>query len=319
MSPTPEPSETSADATDTDWQAKPLISEPAPAKINLYLHVTDKYPSGYHELDSLVVFTRLGDTVEISPGAKGSGIRLTCDGPFAGNLGMNEDNLVARAATMLAEQSGRIDEGLEIKLTKRLPVASGIGGGSADAAATIRGLANLWQLGGNPAMLFEVALELGADVPMCLTSRARGVCRVGGIGDEIFPSPALPYIHLVLVNPGVAQSTPAVFAARDRGFSDAAPIEEPGADAAALAEQLAGRRNDLTKAAVSLSPAIANVLSALSGMPDCLLARMSGSGATCFGIFADPGEAETAAGLLRERHPDWWVRATALMQSFIET
>lgn len=315
MSPTPEPDHGD---DQTEIAARPLIREPAPAKINLYLHITDRYPSGYHALDSLVVFTRLGDTVEISPAEKGRGIHLTCDGPFADDLGDNNDNLVVRAAQKLADSSKQTDVDVAIKLTKRLPVASGIGGGSADAAATIRALATFWELGGDPAMLFDVALQLGADVPMCLGSRARGVCQVGGIGDEISPAPALPYVHLVLVNPGVAQSTPDVFKARDGGFSLTAPLEDPIEETAVLAEALAARSNDLTDAAISLSPVIADVIAALHATPSCLLARMSGSGATCFGLFADPGDAETAAGLLRERHPAWWVRATALNQAFRE-
>lgn len=293
-----------------------VIAEPAPAKINLYLHVTDRYPNGYHALDSLVVFTRLGDTVEIAEAAKAGGISLTCDGPFSDQLSGPDDNLVTEAARMLAVATGNTDKGIDIRLTKRLPVASGIGGGSADAAATIRALATLWGLGDRPDMLFEVALSLGADVPMCLGSRARAVCRVSGIGDEVAPSPPLPSLHLVLVNPGVAQPTPAVFKARTGDFSPPDPIDEPGGSAEALAEQLAGRRNDLTDAAISLTPVIAEVIGALSQSPNCLLARMSGSGATCFGLFRDGGDAETAAGLLRERHEDWWIRATALEQAF---
>ncbi|MEQ8666828.1 MAG: 4-(cytidine 5'-diphospho)-2-C-methyl-D-erythritol kinase [Rhodospirillales bacterium] len=292
--------------------AAPVVREPAPAKVNLYLHVTNKFPSGYHGIDSLVVFTRLGDTVEISPAAPGAGIRLIVDGPFADDLGDAVDNLVFRAAATLAERTG-IGDGVDIRLTKRLPVASGIGGGSADAAAVIRALARLWDLGGAPDLLFEVALGLGADVPMCLGSVARKVCQVSGIGDEIAPAPPLPACHLVLVNPGGAVATPAVFSARDGAFSKPMPIENPAADAAALAEALKQRGNDLTAPAEGLLPAIGTVLAELGGARECLLARMSGSGATCFGLFATPADAETAAGRLRDTHPDWWVRATAVL------
>lgn len=312
VAPTPEPAAPASDA-DPDAPARPLIREPAPGKINLYLHVTGQYPNGYHSLDSLVVFTRLGDTVDVSPGGKRAGIRLTCDGPFAADLGAPDGNLVLRAARLLADRAGRNDEAVDIRLTKRLPVASGIGGGSADAAAAIRALARLWDLGGDPAMLFEIAQELGADVPMCLGCRARPVCAVGGIGDEIAPAPLLPPFHLLLVNPGVMQPTPAVFAAREGAFSEAAPLDRVPENAADLARELKRRTNDLTDAAIALTPDIRTAIDAVAATPDCLLARMSGSGATVFGSFETAGHAEIAAGQLRAAYPDWWVRATALL------
>ena len=309
--PTPDAQATPDDGDPRAGDA-PVVREPAPAKVNLYLHVTEKYPSGYHAIDSLVVFTRLGDTLEVTPAPAGSGIRLSVDGPFADDLGADADNLVFRAATALAEKAG-IGEGADLRLTKRLPVASGIGGGSADAAAALRALARLWSLGGSPELLFEIALGLGADVPMCLGSVARKVCQVSGIGDEVSPAPPLPPCHFVLVNPGGEVSTPEVFAAREGAFSEPMPFEDTSPDAAAFADALAQRRNDLTDAAVSLLPAVETVLGELGDAPECLLARMSGSGATCFGLFATPADAETAAGRLREKHPEWWVRATAVL------
>ncbi len=291
-----------------------LISEPAPAKINLYLHVTERYPSGYHGLDSLVVFSRLGDTIGLNAGKAGSGIRLSIEGPFADDLSGEADNLVVRAAHGLAAAAGIEAADVDLTLTKRLPVASGIGGGSADAAAALRALARYWDVT-DPAPLFEVAQALGADVPMCLGSRARPVMQVAGIGDEIAAAPALPACHLLLVNPGTAVSTPDVFKARTGDFSNPLPLDRAPEDAADLARELKRRANDLTDAAVALSPEIRIAMNAVAATPDCLLARMSGSGATVFGLFETPGEAETAAGALRDAHPDWWVRATGLLHS----
>jgi len=303
------------DDPENDATPSPLISEPAPAKVNLYLHVTEKFPSGYHGLDSLVVFTRLGDTVTLAAGPKGGGIRLSLDGPFADGLAGEDDNLVLRAARRLAEAAGIEGADIDLTLTKRLPVASGIGGGSADAAAALRALARHWSLEARPDLLFEVALGLGADVPMCLGCRARPVVQVGGIGDEIAPAPALPACHMLLVNPGVGVATPPVFAARTGDFSEPMPLDAAPEDAAAFASELKRRSNDLTEPAISLAPEIAGVLDAVASTPGCLLARMSGSGATVFGLYADAGAAETAAGLLRETHPEWWVRATGLLAS----
>jgi len=277
----------------------------APAKINLYLHVTGRRADLYHLLDSLVVFAELGDTVAVAPHES---LRLVVDGPAAASLPAAEDNLALRAARLLAELAG-IEPAAEVRLTKRLPVAAGIGGGSADAAATLRALAALWQLDFALDALAALGTRLGADVPVCLMGRP---AFVGGVGDSLVPAPALPSAGLVLINPGVALATPRVFGARRGAFSKPARFTEPPANATALAALLKRRRNDLTAAARSLCPEIGEVIEALEGRPEVLLARMSGSGATCFAVVADRETAEATAAQLGAGHPGWWIRATVL-------
>jgi len=206
---------------------------------------------------------------------------------------------VLRAARALAAAAG-VPARAALTLTKRLPLASGIGGGSADAAAALRALDALWGLGWAQARLAEVALSLGADVPACLGARP---CVMGGIGEVLRPAPRLPPCGLVLANPRRALATPAVFRARRGGFGAAAALPAGWPDAAALARDLAGFRNDLEPAAIALCPAVGEVLAALRALPGCLLARMSGSGATCFGLFADAAAAEAAAAALPR---GWW-------------
>lgn len=268
----------------------PLVAL-APAKVNLALHVTGRRADGYHLLDSLVVFPAVGDRLEA---AAARDLSLAVDGPFAAALAGR--NLVLDAAALVGP--GR---GAAIRLTKRLPVASGIGGGSSDAAAAVRLLARLWGLAVPPA---EALLRLGADVPVCLLGRA---CRMRGIGEGLAPL-ALPGVAMVLVNPGVPVETRAVFAAL--GSRDNAPMAEPPvlADSAALIGWLRRQRNDLQAAAVRVAPVIGTVLAALAAQPGCGLARMSGSGATCFGLFATAREAEAAAAALG-REPGWWAVA----------
>ncbi len=282
----------------------------APAKLNLYLHVVGRRPDGYHLLDSLVAFAAVGDELTFTPA---SDLSLTLDGPFGQHLGADDDNLVLKAARALAAQAGRAP-GAAIRLTKRLPVASGIGGGSADAAATLQGLNRLWNLALSDTTLAQIGLALGADVPVCLA----GVPSFfGGIGDEIAAAGPLPYTHVVLVNPGAPLATAAVFRARAEAagtthYSQPARWTEAVPDVVTLAGMLAKRSNDLTAAAVALLPAIADVLAAVEQQPSCLLARLSGSGATCFGLFAERGEAREAAAAIAAAHPDWWVVATML-------
>ncbi len=282
----------------------------APAKLNLYLHVVGRRPDGYHLLDSLVAFAAVGDELTLAPAPE---LSLTLDGPFGRHLDAADDNLVLKAARALAAQAGRTP-GAAIRLTKRLPVASGIGGGSADAAATLRGLNRLWNLGLPNSALARIGLGLGADVPVCLA----GVPSFfGGIGDDIASAGRLPRAHVVLVNPGAPLATAAVFRARAQAaaglhYSQPARWTEAVPDALALAGLLAKRSNDLTAAAVALLPTIADVLAALEQVPACLLARLSGSGATCFGLFAERGEAREAAAAIAAAHPDWWVVATLL-------
>ena len=281
---------------------------PAPAKINLYLHVTGTRPDGYHLLDSLIAFAGIHDRVSVAPA---DGLILTIEGPYGDGLkGKEADNLVLKAARHLGAAAGT-EAGADIRLDKRLPVASGIGGGSADAAAALRGLSELWGVdGAGGPDLEKLALDLGADVPVCLFGSA---AFIGGIGEKIARSPALPPAWLVLVHPGVALSTPEVFAAREGGFSEPAGFDNAPESAQALADILAGRSNDLTAAAISLRPAIGDVLKALEAADECLLARMSGSGATCFGLFDDAGGAARAAAVMSQNRPEWWIRAAPLL------
>ncbi len=282
------------------------LSFPAPAKINLYLHVTGRRADGYHELDSLIAFAGVGDTVTVGPA---DDLSLSLDGPFADRMPPAPDNLVLRAARDLARAAG-VKGAAAITLTKRLPPASGIGGGSADAAATLRALARLWGLPAEDGQLKDLALGLGADVPACLG----GTCAfVGGIGEHIRPAPPLPPAWLVLANPGVPLATAMVFAARAGAFSEPAPFDAAAADAAGLAALLAQRRNDLTQAATARAPAVGEALAALEAESGALLARMSGSGATCFALFAGAGEAQAAAKRIATAHAGWWVAAAPLL------
>jgi 4-diphosphocytidyl-2-C-methyl-D-erythritol kinase len=284
----------------------------APAKLNLYLHVTGRRADGYHILDSLIAFAGLADAVTAAPAPPGE-IKLEIDGPFADAITARaEDNLVLRAARTLAAATGT-KAGARLRLTKNIPVAAGLGGGSADAAAALRALARLWRVDAAPR-LDEIALALGADVPVCLASQPSFVT---GIGEVVTPAPALPDAGLLLVNPGVAMETAAVFAAFDRmerqttggsSFPDG-PFAGSFDSVAALAAVLAPARNDLTAAAQGLVPAIGEVLAALAAADGCRLARMTGSGATCFGLFDDPGAAEAARRIVARGHPEWWAWA----------
>lgn len=284
-----------------------VVTVLAPAKVNLTLHVTGRRADGYHLLDSLVVFAGVHDVLTIAPG---EGLRLEVGGPHGGVLGpMAGDNIILRAARALAEATG-CTAGAHITLHKVLPVAAGVGGGSADAAAALLGLCRLWGVSLPEPEMLALAGRMGADVPVCLRGRAT---TVGGVGEHLSDAPPLPAAWLVLVNPGVPLSTPAVFKARSGPFSDPAPLVGAVSDAAALAAALAARRNDLTDAALSLAPEIGVVLAALSALPGCLLARMSGSGATCWGLFPTEAEAHAAARTLHTQHAGWWTAAAPLL------
>lgn len=286
--------------------APPGLRREAPAKVNLYLHVVGRRDDGYHQLDSLVAFAGVGDTLDL---AAADGLSLVIDGPQAAALPAGEDNMVLRAARALAARA-QVTKGAALRLTKRLPVAAGIGGGSADAAATLAGLMRLWDIVLPPAEIHALALALGADVPVCLAGRPTAM---GGIGEVLRPAPPLPPAWLALVNPRVALATPAVFKARSGGFSDPAPLETTPRDAAHLAALLTARRNDLTAAAISLAPPVGEALALLAAQPACLLARMSGSGATCFGLFAEPEAAHAAARAIAAARPGWWTAAAPLL------
>ncbi len=285
------------------------LRELAPAKINLFLHIVGRRADGMHLLDSLVVFAKLGDIVTVRPGKS---LSLTRDGPMADDLPPVEEDLVFRAANLLAELAPE-PAGAAIHVEKNLPVAAGIGGGTADAAAAIRALVRLWCLDLPADRLTGFVEELGADFPVCLESQPS---RVGGIGEQISSPGQLAPLHAVLINPRVAISTAEVFAgvaAISSGqAAESAVGEKWAAEPRELALQLAACRNDLADAAISLCPAIGDVLTALTGRPDCLLSRMSGSGTTCFGLFATSAEAEAAAVTLQHENPDWWIVATPL-------
>lgn len=274
----------------------------ARAKVNLALHVVGRRTDGYHLLDSLVVFADFGDRITVSPG---QGLRLEVTGPQGGNLAAEADNLCLRAARSMAGPTS--GNGALITLDKHLPVASGIGGGSADAAATLQALARLWRV---PLPDAVAVLALGADVPVCLAGRP---ARMQGVGEVLSPLPPLPAAWLVLVNPGVAVSTPAIFRLLESRENPPLPEVLPRmATAAELAAFLLTQRNDLEAPAVALAPQIGQAGAALAAQPDCLAARMSGSGATCFGLFPDERSATAAAMALQRAKPHWWIRAAAL-------
>lgn len=270
-------------------------AEFAPAKINLTLHVTGQREDGYHLLDSLVVFARMGDSIDVRPADT---LSLDVTGPFAGSAPAGDDNLVLRAARLLGQ--GR---GAAITLEKRLPVASGIGGGSADAAAALRALARHWSL---PLPATEAALKLGADVPVCLAGKA---ARMRGVGEVLDALPQPVPVSLVLVNPGVAVSTLDVFALLSERRNPPMPDVPAFATAADVARFAARCRNDLERPARGLAPVIGRTLTAIRATEGCLLARMSGSGATCFGLYADDEARDRACERLSRDNPGWWVAA----------
>jgi 4-diphosphocytidyl-2-C-methyl-D-erythritol kinase len=268
-------------------------TEFAPAKVNLCLHVTGQRGDGYHLLDSLVAFAEIGDRVTVTPG---QGFSIT--GPQAAHLDLNDDNLCQRAARAMGG-------GVAITLDKHLPIASGIGGGSADAAATLRAMARL----GRPMPDAAAILKLGADVPVCLSGRPT---RMSGVGEVLAPV-TLPPAWMVLANPGQSVSTPDVFRALTR--RDNAPMQPMSRlrDLPELAAWLVMQRNDLEPPATQLAPVIAQVHAALTAQSDCHFARMSGSGATCYGLFPDGLTATAAARALQTQHPDWWVAAGRML------
>ena len=287
----------------------PPLQAVAPAKINLYLHILGRRADGYHLIDSLVAFVDLHDRLSFRPAAE---IRLAVTGPFAADIEPGEDNLVCRAARAFAAAGDSPPlAGVAVTLDKMIPVAAGLGGGSADAAAVLDRLGALWNMAIEAAPRARIALSLGADVPVCLFGRP---AFVGGIGESVTAEPALPPISAVLVNPRIALGAGEVYAGVSRRWQNPAP-PWPGAaaDAAGLAALLAARGNDLTPAAMALAPVIGDVLAALSAQPDCLLARMSGSGPTCFGLFARHAAAETAAAALAAARPEWWVRPSRVL------
>ena len=281
-----------------------MITEAAPAKINFFLHVGERRADGFHPLQSLAVFTDLGDVLAMEDAVE---LSLAVAGPFAAGLQGEGDNLVLRAGRALGSGGARLT------LTKNLPVASGIGGGSADAAAALRGLSRLWNTGDRN--LHEIAATLGSDIPVCVDSTA---AFMEGRGEILHPVPSMPRVPMLLVNPGVPVPTKDVFAALEtrsgvqmtlpRGYFQ---------DTADLLRFLESTRNDLEAPALKLQPVIGEVLKAIAALPGALLARMSGSGATCFGIFADDDCCQRAAETLSQAAPGWWVAPTFVPESGI--
>ena len=281
----------------------------AAAKINLALHVTGRRADGYHLLDSAVMFAAdAGDVLTIAPADETA---LTITGPFGEGLETDSGNLVLKAVAALeAECPGKVRP-CHITLEKNLPVASGIGGGSADAAAALKAVIGFNELGIASERLAQIALNLGADVPVCLRSTA---CRMRGIGEDIKAWADAPPLHAVLVNPLVGVSTAAIFKALALSPGQAAGTGMgPMPAASACLGWLGNCRNDLQLAACALQPVIADVLGALAASESCRLARMSGSGATCFGLYEDAGSAASATARLKAAHPGWWVAATRLV------
>jgi 4-diphosphocytidyl-2-C-methyl-D-erythritol kinase len=286
-----------------------IYSESAPAKVNLALHVTHRREDGYHDLESLVVFADICDELIATPAEVDN---LTLTGPFAEGLVVNESNIVLRAVAAFRKQwPDVVSEKLAFKLVKNLPVAAGIGGGSADAAAALRLMASLSTQIISIAELVDLAAQLGADVPACLLSMPL-VAR--GVGEVLAPLPDFPNLHMVLVNPMIPLATADVF----RRLNDhenyplpalPAPLTRP----AQLGIWLAETRNDLQPPAVKLVPMIGDVIAQLGETQGCILSRMSGSGATVFGLYGTEGQAHTAAQAMRQANPDYWVAATALI------
>ncbi len=280
----------------------------APAKINLFLHLTGKQDNGYHTLDSLVSFADIGDliTIEAAPS-----FSFHVTGEFAGEFNKNDsctflhgDNLVIKAARSLSQAT---DKPLNVKitLTKNLPLASGIGGGSSDAAATIWGLQKLWKLSHKADYLDELLIKLGADVPVCLNCTPT-VMR--GTGEELSHAPIMPEIPILLINPIVSCSTTAIFSYHNDAFKKNIELPKQFNSITDLIKTLRSVGNDLYEPALELVPEIKNVITAINSYEGCLLSRMSGSGATCFGLFKTIEDAETASQNIAKTYPNWWIK-----------
>ena len=283
----------------------------APAKVNLFLHVGDRRPDGYHDLLSLVVFANCGDTISVAPGSNGATLEIT--GPASAGLDASSSNLVLKAEAALrawALEQGHATPAVSISLEKNLPLASGVGGGSTDAAATLLALAEHWSLPIAADDLTRLGRNIGADVPVCLRASPT---LMSGDGDRLEPAPALPAFGLVLVNPRVEVPTARVFAALDMR-TGTWPVQFPARtdDLRGFVAWLDRTSNDLASPAKLIAPAILRAEQALVASTGCLLARMSGSGATCFGIYPTIEAARTAAREITQSRPDWWVSAASL-------
>jgi 4-diphosphocytidyl-2-C-methyl-D-erythritol kinase len=285
------------------------LVESAPAKVNLTLRVLGRRADGYHDIESLVAFADVGDRLALTPG---DALTLTVVGLGAAQTGAEADNLVSKAARALAARVPGLRAGA-FRLDKNLPVAAGLGGGSADAAAALRLLAKANKLAADDPRLHDAARAIGADVPVCLDPRPRVMRGIGKILSAPLP---LPRLHALLVNPGVAVPTKSVFSgwkppANARRLADHAALPKMQNEEQLL-DWLASEANDLEAPAIALEPSIAEVLTSLRGATGCRLARMSGSGATCFALFSSLKETASAGKSLRAKFPDWWITETVL-------
>lgn len=287
------------------------VTRLAPAKINLALHVTGRRDDGYHLLDMLVVFARYGDIIRIELAEKDS---FTIGGPFAAGIPLDDGNLVLKARNALREDAQRALPPVAIHLEKNLPIASGIGGGSSDAAATLLALNELWGLDLGFEQFARIGLRLGADLPMCLHGASKGTpLAARGIGEELTAVAGFPALPMLLVNDGTAVATPDVFRTLDKRDHPALDLASH-ADVGALCTYLQTTRNDLLPPALTLAPRIGDKLDLLRASGS-LYAQMSGSGATCYAIFEDMATAEQAAARLSAERPDWFVIATPSVPS----
>ncbi len=291
----------------TDTKPSRTLTIFSPAKINLFLHVTGRLRNDYHTLDSLVSFADIGDTITIAPADR---FEFHVSGPFAEYFSEQEkspysdsENLVVKAARMAAQATSK-PLNVSITLTKNLPLAAGIGGGSANAASTLWGLLEYWGIDKNADYLLPLMTQLGADVPVCFKSSPT---IMQGIGDVLKPAPDMPEIPVLLINPLISCSTKDIFLRRSGGYSRDAVLPSSFPSVFDLVETLKLQKNDLYEAALDGIPDIENVIQALSMQDNCLLARMSGSGASCFGIFETIEEAEKAKAAIQDENPDWWI------------
>lgn len=283
------------------------ISRLAPVKINLALHVTGQRANGYHELEMIVAFGDFGDHISVTHAQND---HFTVSGYYGSYIPLNSDNLVLKARDLLRAHNRDIATPVHIHLEKKLPIAAGIGGGSTDAAATLTALNELWQLNLPQDQILELGLQLGADVPMCLHSQQNGTpLMVHGIGEKLTPLKNFPSLHILLINDGTALATPVIFKSltkRDNPSLTAPPALQTTAD---ICSYLRNNRNDLFQTAQTLAPQLQSHLNALAGLGADFV-QMSGSGATCFGIFASPQQMHKAKETIRQLHPDWFVVST---------
>ncbi len=297
-----------AEPRDGGFAAQSTLADTAFAKVNLTLRILGKRADGYHEIDSLVAFAAIGDRLTLAPGGE---LSLEVGGPLAAQAGPDGENLIIKAANALAAQIPSFTLG-KFTLTKLLPARAGIGGGSADAAAALRLLARANGLAPDDPRLHQAARATGADVPVCFDPQPRWM---RGVGEVLSAPLSLARLPAVLVRPNVALATKDVFAALKAAPLTAKPsptLPDLSADAASLVHFIAAQSNDLERPATSIASEVVDVLSSLRTQPLCLLARMSGSGSACFGLFGSPLSASDAARSLAATQPDWWVQPTTI-------